>query len=294
MSDNNRVSAAEFVRNFARYRDAALSSPVIVTNHGRETHALLSIAEFEARSAGAAQPNDMFGPASLEILSSFANWISEALFVVDSELMVNAVNQQAELMIKVPANEILGRHVHELHPKLGGSVVESLIRRTVNTGQPSEADFPSFFRENQWTHMRCFPWGDKTFALFRDITEEVTSYRLADVKQAILDAMDCHGGIAYARLSPRGTIDRCDNVLVEKLGLPSDRLIALPFVDLLDLKDRPLFKEALEKCLRSNGCERLDVQMLSNDGSLLKARTGLQGLHGAYGVEGVITVQTFY
>lgn len=41
------ASSADLVRQFARYSDAALSEPVIVTKNGRARHVLLSIAEYE-------------------------------------------------------------------------------------------------------------------------------------------------------------------------------------------------------------------------------------------------------
>jgi PHD/YefM family antitoxin component YafN of YafNO toxin-antitoxin module len=42
-----RVSADEFQRDIARYRDVALSRPVAVTEDGRERTVLLSIDEYE-------------------------------------------------------------------------------------------------------------------------------------------------------------------------------------------------------------------------------------------------------
>ena len=42
------VSAAEFARNFGRYREAAQREPVAVTSHGRTSGYFLSAVEFEA------------------------------------------------------------------------------------------------------------------------------------------------------------------------------------------------------------------------------------------------------
>jgi prevent-host-death family protein len=48
MSNRNltTVSSAELQRSFGRYRDAALRTPVSITNHGRETLVLLSATEY--------------------------------------------------------------------------------------------------------------------------------------------------------------------------------------------------------------------------------------------------------
>ena len=44
---SNTATSAELVRQFARYSDAALSEPVVVTRNGRPRHVLLSLAEYE-------------------------------------------------------------------------------------------------------------------------------------------------------------------------------------------------------------------------------------------------------
>lgn len=41
-----RISAAELIRNFGLYGDAALNEPVIVTKHGRERLVLMNVNEF--------------------------------------------------------------------------------------------------------------------------------------------------------------------------------------------------------------------------------------------------------
>lgn len=42
-----KVSAAEFQKNFGRYRDIAQREAVVVTNHGRESVVLISAVEYE-------------------------------------------------------------------------------------------------------------------------------------------------------------------------------------------------------------------------------------------------------
>ena len=40
------VSAGDFQRAFGRYRELALQAPVAITNHGRESLILMSVAEY--------------------------------------------------------------------------------------------------------------------------------------------------------------------------------------------------------------------------------------------------------
>lgn len=44
------VTAADFVRNFAKYRETALTKPVVMTNNGCRTHVILALEEFETAS----------------------------------------------------------------------------------------------------------------------------------------------------------------------------------------------------------------------------------------------------
>lgn len=41
-----KVSSGEFQRAFGRYRELALQTPVSITNHGRESLILISVAEY--------------------------------------------------------------------------------------------------------------------------------------------------------------------------------------------------------------------------------------------------------
>lgn len=41
-----KVSAGELQRSFGRYRELALQTPVAITNHGRESLILMSVAEY--------------------------------------------------------------------------------------------------------------------------------------------------------------------------------------------------------------------------------------------------------
>lgn len=45
------VSAAEFQKQFGRYRDAALKQPVSVTHHGRESLVMLAADEYKRLKA---------------------------------------------------------------------------------------------------------------------------------------------------------------------------------------------------------------------------------------------------
>ncbi|HEX7760304.1 MAG TPA: type II toxin-antitoxin system Phd/YefM family antitoxin [Caulobacteraceae bacterium] len=43
----SKITSAEFQKGFGRYREAALKSPIVITNHGRDSLVLLAADEYE-------------------------------------------------------------------------------------------------------------------------------------------------------------------------------------------------------------------------------------------------------
>lgn len=286
-ADKLAVAAADIVRNFSRWRAQANQQPVFIMTHGHETHALLSMAEYERligeRSSGSKHQDD---------LVELADWIDEALLVCDAELHILHANRVAGAVCRVPANALAGQPLLQALPQISGSLMEVHARRTVVGGEPSAADVPSPFTPGAWIRLQCFPFGKRNVLMFRDITEDVQRHRLADVKEAILAAMGVHGAVGYIRLSVRGTIERADQPICEILALPEDRLRGIPVSDLIVVADRVRFRENLETVLSGGRPCKLNVCLLTNRGEEEAFTVGMVQLHGAYGAEGAVMILT--
>lgn len=50
---SDTVSSAQFQKAFGRYREVALRTPVVITNHGRESLVLMSAEEYRRLQRGA-------------------------------------------------------------------------------------------------------------------------------------------------------------------------------------------------------------------------------------------------
>lgn len=280
------VSAADFVRAFSKWREQASQGPVFVTNHGRTTHVMLTTHDYERMLAGEARSD------RTDEVIDMAEWIDEAVLLCDQNLRIVFANRVASAICRKPAREMVGQIMHDALPETCGSLMDVHARRTVVGGEPSAADIPSPFTENAWLRFQCFPLGSRNVLIFRDITEDVQRYRLADVKSAILSAMSIHGSIGYVRVSVRGTIDRVDEPFCQMLELPEDRLLGVQLVDLVAVEKRVDFKEALENVLRGKDPRNFCSQFLSNRGMLVDAKVSIVQLHGAYGAEGAIILLT--
>ncbi|GGD63096.1 PAS domain-containing protein [Croceicoccus mobilis] len=280
------VSAADFVRAFSKWREQANRDPVFVTNHGRTTHVMLSTQAYERLVSGEEQRER--GDEVVDM----AEWIDEAVLLCDGNLKILFANRVASAICRRPARELIGQILNEALPEVAGSLLDVHARRTVVGGEPSAADIPSPFTENAWLRFQCFPLGSRNVIIFRDITEDVQRYRLADVKSAILSAMAIHGTIGYVRVSVRGTIDRVDDPFCQMLELPEARLLGVQLVDLVAMERRAEFREALEAVLRGRDPRNFRSQFLSNKGTLIDVTISIVQLHGAYGAEGAIVLLT--
>ncbi len=285
------VSAAELVRSFAACRDRATISPLLIANHGRTTHVLLGIERynqlFAAQSSGGeqAQPN----PDDLLVVAEHS---PSAVFVIDANLQIQFANNTAHAVAGRTPGSLNGRAVADALPEFADSLVVVHLRRTMSSKEPYSADLPSPFSNSAFVQCQTYAIGNRTVLILRDISEEVKRLRLADVKKSLLAAMDLHGGIGYVRVSLRGTIERVDAPLCTMLGLPEERLMHVPLLDLATTATRSEFRAALESVLRGKGPRRVPVSLLSNKGVAIDLLAAIVPLNGAYGSQGAVILAT--
>lgn len=284
------VTAAEFVRKFARFRDEAHDEPVFITHHGRETHVLCPIDvwhNLEAHPGGLARDerNDSANFA-------LADWIDDGIIACDEDLRVVFANRNAHALVKARSGTLSGRILTEALPMTAGSLLEAQARQTLVHGHPNMADIPSPFVEGGWLRFQTFPLDDRLVIRLHDITHEMDSHFKANVKEAIIRALDQHGEVSYVRVSLRGTIDRVDKPFCDLVDLPEDRLIGVTLTDLVSVPDKPQFREKLECVLRGGEPVRLTPHFLSNSGDFKPVQMSLVRLDGTYGCEGAVAVIT--
>lgn len=278
------TTAAEFVRNFARWRDSAMQEPVLISHHGRTSHVLLSEALFSRMNETVAPPSEGDGAQAL------AEWIDEGVILCDAQGRIIFANRVAGALSGTSNAGLQGKVLFDALPSVVGTVFASHVRRTLGTGEPASADIPSPFFPHSWLHLQSFRMGRQVVVTFRDITSEVRNHRMADTKGAILEAMAVHGQIDYVRLSVRGTVDRVSEGLSRLIGVPESRLAGIALASLVALADRVRFRDALEAVLRDSERLCLDCAFLANDGASVTMRVAMVRLEGAYGCEGAIVL----
>lgn len=280
------MPAAELVRNFAHWREVGSREPVMVTHHGRETHIFMGLDRFRtlAEEDAAAPPQDR----TFELAAR----IHQGLVLVQPDLTIGYANGVALGIARRWDRQAEGQLLWDAFPEVAGTLTEAHIRHSLASGEASAADIPSPFREESWLHVQTFPFGQGVALLMRDITADMQRHRLADVRSAMLKAMDVHGEIAHVRVSARGFIEAADGGFCVMLGLPRERLIKAAVADLVELAARPAFRAQMEGVLRGDGDVRLTTQLLTNDGTVARVDAAIARLHGTYGTEGAIILMT--
>lgn len=290
--DVDAVTAADLVRNFAECREVAAQRSLFVTHHGRPTHVLLGIDRYRALMQGAEQEDGAAASDGAALIHMLADWLDDALILCDAAMTIRFVNRAVQALCRRPAQALLGRPLLDALPEVAGSLLEGHARRTVTGSEIGSADIPSPFQPEGWLHFRSFPLGSWNALMFRDISEDVRRYRLADVRAALLDAMRLHGEVAFMRLSVRGTIEQLNEPCTRLIGLSETRLRGVALPDIVARPDRVACRQALEAVLQEGKEQRLRAEIVSNEGDTLPVDLALTQLRGAYGLEGAVLVAT--
>ncbi len=287
LSTDESVSAADFVRGFAKWRDTAQTSPVFISTHGRVTHVLTNVEQFQRMALAASDTSRM----SQSSLYGLADYVREGVVVVDAEERILYANPFAKAYFGFP-DQFIGEAMLDLLPGIAGSMFIAQIRRTGSSREPLAADLPSVLKPDRWLHFQTIPLHANVAITFRDITEEVSAHRLADVKQATIHAISQHPDVGYIRLSPTALIERVDETFSNWIGLSEERLAGVKIVDLLQRKDRAEASEAISLAVNEGKECRFRANFAPNREGLLVADCSCVPLRGAYGLEGAIIVFT--
>jgi PAS domain S-box-containing protein len=279
------ATAADFVRHFGHWRDATHDGPVYVTHHGRPTHVLLDYAHFSALT-GQGRGSSIAEDPSMLAIADLIDWLTVGFMVCDDRLTIRAINRLSASQLGKSASEMVGQDLWTAVPQLLGTLHQNYILLTARSGEACSADLPSVLRGDSWVRLDVFPLGSGIGIVSRDITDDVTHNRLANVKEAIIEAMNRHGGIGYMRLDTMGLIERISPPLCRLLGLAEDRLAGVSALDILPLRQRAEFREVLAQVLKTGQSARLESAVLSNSGQLVAVEAAITALRGAYGTEG--------
>ena len=280
------VRASEFPRQFGHLSQTGKT--VFVTHHGRETHVLLPIGDYNEFIA-TANADEQWAALSDQDL---ADWLPLMLIVTDESGAIVMANRTAHAMARKPKGSLLGCELFEALPALRQTVFENYYNRTVRTREPCSFELPALFGAETWHRAEIFRVPQGVALLARDVTEEIKTSRLADTKKTLIEALTAHGGIGHVWINVRGRIEQVDAVMSELLRLPFERVKNVPVVDLVPIGRRVMLRDIIEDALIQGNAQRFETEFLSNDGSTIPAVGAIKNVRGLYGSEGAVMVVT--
>ncbi|HSI16302.1 MAG TPA: PAS domain-containing protein [Sphingomonas sp.] len=283
------VSAADLVRHFGNWQDRARDQPIVVTRHGKNTHALLAYDKYLALVG----PNDLHdgGDAIDRSIVAMFDEIPTAIFILSDDLAVLQVNRAARDLIRLGSGQVGLRPLAALFPETGNELIYRYLRRTVATGEHLSAD-TRLANSERWIHFQTMRVPAGVAIKMRDTTEDITARHIADVKEGMIAAMEADGSIGYARISVREMVERADRVLIEMLGISEDVFRRVKFSTVIPASHRASFTEALEQVFAGHGPVSIESLLFSRDGTQLPVRMSIVELRGDYASEGAIVVIT--
>lgn len=285
------VTAAEFTRRFGQLTKLHRNVPIHVTNHGQETHVLLA-SDTYAQLIELPESEEEEAAESLPTLPELGAWIRQGLVVVDQNQIIRYANPVVHMMAGVAEGSLNGRDFLTVLPQLQNTLLVGYLQRALCGGERQTADFPSGLRPDAWYRADFVPCRQGAMMLLTDITDEVRHYRLADAKVALVNALEEHGCVGYARINLRARIERVDATLAEMLAVPQDRLVGNYIADLVPLADRVAFKEQLEGVLSGEPTSSCRTRLITNQGNTIEVKIAIAELRGTYGGEGAVLVIT--
>jgi PAS domain S-box-containing protein len=285
--ENQRVSAADFIRGFANWRLQAAREPVVVTHHGKDAHVLISLDDYR-RLDGGTVPADDLKSALADLVES----IRDGIIVIDRERHVVAANPAASDMIGEAAALLLGRALIEILPRIADNILFGHINRMLDLRERFSGDVPGLLRPHQWLHVDLVPLATGGAVVLRDISAAMEAMAASDTRKALADAIDAHGGIGHATLSVREMVEDASDALTAMAGVDPAAIRRVRFSALLATGERHAFTEALEEVFRTGKPVHLTSLVVTRDGVAIPVALSIAERRGVYASEGAVVVVT--
>jgi PAS domain-containing protein len=266
------VTAAELVRNFAAIRQRTSGAPMMITNHGRQSHVLCTIEQYRALAERPGGESEGRVPLAV---AQLAAWIDQGTILIDAGGRIVHANAALLALAPYDPTRIIGRDIFEAMPEWAGTLAEAYLRRALGARETASFEMPTPFLADRWLHCRIGPVGDRLALLLRDITREVRGVREPAGGETMLRALDQNDHVAVVRLSPSGAIEAVHGRFAALVGLPDSRLIGVRFANLVDALDRHAVINAIERVIAGGEGDTVAARLIACSGDLAHVQIGI-------------------
>jgi PAS domain-containing protein len=284
-----RVSAAEFIRGFASWRQHAARRPVVVTHHGKDAHVLISLDDYRRLGGtGGEAPEARLRESQTLLLEA----IRDSLILVDRQRRIVAINPAAVDMLEASAAALAGQPLAAALPAIETSLIFHHILRMIDHRERFSGDLPSLLRPGQWLHADLIPLPIGGAIVLRDVSDAMAARERDDARGAAIRAIEVDGGIGHACISVREAIEYANDALLVTIGVGDEAIRRVRFSALLALGRRQAFAEALEELFRTGLPARIESDLVARDGAAVPVTLSIVERRSAYASEGAVVLVT--
>ncbi len=193
--------------------------------------------------------------------------IGDGFFACDGDWRFIYVNAQAERILDIRREEILGKSHWEVFPLALGTQLESEYRRAA-AGEIRA--FENFYKPwGRWFHNRCFPReGGGMSVYFEDITERKRmeeQLKQSEEKSRLL--IKYAPSMLYEVDFYRPAFISVNDAMCQVLGYTREELLAISPLDLLDDEGKAVFRERISRFLAGEAIPgALEYKVARKDG----------------------------
>lgn len=277
-NDPMSVTAGEISRNFGQWQDRALSTPVIVTHHGRPRVVVISAELYATLSEGGASEGLEHGNDGEIGRAAILRHSSEAFVAFDHDLRVMEANGAFEAVMGQNLERLKGRSWSEIFPGAAQSIVGEQFRRVLRAGDAVEFEASVSPNGVRRCTMRAFPYPGGVAALIVNRTEERDLRRRLDEETAFRKALSSLHEVATARLNVRGVIVDIDSHFSALTGFNATELLDCRLTDVARPSQRRALGDAIELVLQGGLPRVLPATLLIKNGEELSIELGVAAI----------------
>ena len=261
-----QATAGEVSRNFGQWQDVALTSPVVITHHGRPRVVLLSADRYASWNDSPSSAGNEEVHLVETCREALLEHMAEGFIALDPTLRVMKVNPVFEALAGRSASQLVGASWAELFPLPTQAVIAEQMRRTLRTGEAVEFEADSTVQPGRCYGVRVFPYPGGVAALFANRTEEHDLRNRLRHARAMRAATAAVPRLAVARLNIRGVLAEMDDDFLRLAGFSSAELLDCRLTDIIRPADRRALTQALERVLQGGPAARVETALLVKAG----------------------------
>lgn len=168
---------------------------------------------------------DIHEKKSLELqVTEILESISDAFYAVDSSWKITYFNREAESLLGVALEEVLGKSLWDAFPAAVGTILETVYQRVASTGVSESLEY-LYPGDNRWYEIVAYASKGGVSAYFKDITDRKKYAdeleKAYETNRRILESI----GDAFFTLDRNFTVLYWNRVAEELLGVKREDLI---------------------------------------------------------------------